>query len=61
MMNAVGRLMFFKVAELWLIVLAPDACVLEKDGMAIRRIAFPTRSLARKFIATWSGKVKRVS
>jgi hypothetical protein len=51
--------MFLKVAGLWLNVLAPDARILEQDGMAIRRIAFPTRSLARKFVATWSGKLKQ--
>jgi hypothetical protein len=60
MMNAVGPLMFFKVAGLWLSILAPDARVLEQDGMAIRRIAFPTRSMARKFIATWSGRLKQI-
>ena len=59
MMNAVGPLMFFKVAGLWLSVLAPDARVLEQDGMAIRRIEFPTRAMARKFIATWSGRLKQ--
>jgi hypothetical protein len=57
MMNAVGPLMFFSVAELWLRVMAPDARILEEDGMAVRRIEFPTRALARKFVATWSGKV----
>ena len=59
MMNTVGPLMFFKVAGLWLSVLAPDARVVEQDGMAIRRIEFPTRAMARKFIATWSGRLKQ--
>jgi hypothetical protein len=57
MMNAVGPLMFFNIANLWLRVMAPDARILEQDGMAIRRVEFPTRALARKFFATWSGKV----
>ena len=60
MINAVGPSMFFQVAGLWLSALAPNACIIEQEGMAIRRIAFPTRALARKFVATWSGKLKRV-
>lgn len=61
MMNAVGPGMFFKVAGLWVNVLAPDADIIEQDGMAIRRIEFPTRSLARKFVNTWSGKLVSTS
>lgn len=57
MINAVGPQMFFNVAGLWLSVITPDARILEQDGIAIRRIEFPTRALARKFVATWSGKV----
>ena len=60
MMNAVGPLMFFNVAGLWLSALAPNARIIEQDGMAIRRIEFPTRALARKFVSVWSGKLERV-
>jgi hypothetical protein len=57
MMKLVGPHMFYRIVELWLKVIAPNSCVLEQDDIAIRRVRFPTRSLARRFVSVWCGKL----
>ena len=57
MIHLVGPHMFHRIVELWIKVIARNTCVLEQDDTAIRRVGFPTRSLARRFVTTWTGKL----
>jgi hypothetical protein len=45
------------VVGLWLQIILPEAQVAEYQDRMIRHVAFPTRAQARRFIATWGGKM----
>ena len=60
LIDVVGPLMFYRLAGLWLKVIAPTARELESDEVAARRFAFPTRAIARKFRRTWGGRLDRL-
>jgi hypothetical protein len=45
------------IVRLWLTVLAPGASVLDPPDKPIRRIGFPNRASARRFRATWGGRI----
>ena len=60
MINAVGPMMFHRLAEVWLEAIAPEAHDLEEESMATRRIAFRTRAVGRKFVHVWGGRLGRL-
>jgi hypothetical protein len=45
------------VVRTWLRVILPDSHVFEQQGQPISRVVFPTRAAARRFIATWGGRL----
>jgi hypothetical protein len=45
------------VVRLWLRVILPDARLVEQQDRTIRHVAFPSRAAARRFVATWGGKL----
>ena len=58
--QAVDRLgvsLVHEIVRLFLTVLMPEVQVLEPPGEPIRRICFPTRTMARRFMAQWGGRM----
>jgi hypothetical protein len=54
--QSLGKLAW-DVVRLWCDVRIPDARVFEPQGTPIESIGFPTRASARRFIATWGGRI----
>jgi hypothetical protein len=57
MISLVGPEMFHRIAKIWLKVISSDFRILAQDATTIRRIGFPTRTSARKFVSVWCGKL----
>jgi hypothetical protein len=61
MIDIVWPRMLYRLAGLWVRVIALAARELEGDEKAAtRRIAFPTRSGARRFRSLWGGRIERL-
>ena len=55
--ESLDRPLLDRVLEIWVTVVTPEARIVERPGTPVRTVQCVRRSDARKFVATWGGRV----